>query len=325
MVTTHNGKVGIDLVMISVVVPTRNKGESIACRLRSLFRQTLARDRYEIIVVDNESTDDTRQVLAQLSLEAENLRWVTEPIPGRARARNRGIRESAGDLVVFLDDDIQVGTDHLERHLAYHTKSEPVTVISQVVDVSPTRPSWLRDYLHARQTIGASRSKNQDVRTPLGLYFTTGNVSLLRDTLESIRIGDGNSALYFDPSLNVREDGDMGCRLVKMGVQFLFADDIVCYHNHPRDLDSLLKRSYEVGYSTVRLIEKHPELAAHNRLTTSIRTNSSLLVACVGLFLPAFLMRPLWTEPFYKIIGGLLLHQANRGYQSAWRERKMYQ
>jgi glycosyltransferase involved in cell wall biosynthesis len=310
---------------ISVIIPTRNNGLRLADRLRPLFHQTLPADEFEIVVVDNGSSDNTDRVLRQLSEEATNLRWVTEPAVGRARARNRGIWEARNELIVFLDDDIDVSPDHLVQHRTYHMHDpERLAVIGRVVDTSPINPVWLKDYFHARQVAGSGRSKEHSPDVPLGLRFATGIVSLLRDTLEHVRIESerDESALYFDPSFIIREDGDLGCRLVKAGVRFVFADDIVGYHHHPRTWQAIKARSYEAGYDWVRLLGKHPEVAAAARRMTAPRLNHlGLLAACVGLFVPAFLIRHRWPEPMRKVVGGLLLYQANRGYRQALKDR----
>lgn len=309
-------------MMISVIIPTRNNARYLIERLGPLFRQTLSPDEYEIIVVNNASTDRTEQVLAQLSSEVRNLRCVAEPIMGRSEARNRGIRESCGDLIVFLDDDIEVQTDHLERHRAYHLQAiSPIAVVGHVTDVSPIEPAWLADYFYTRQ-IGGSQWRSSDGGATGGLHFVTQSVSVKRETLELARMAGEGQPLYFDPSLKWRHDGDMGCRLAKAGVLIVRGEDIHCSHHHPRDLRAIWQRSYQIGYDTVRLLEKHPEVRNNVRnLTASSLLNLGLLVICMGLFLPAFAVRPLWPELFRKVIGGLLYYQSNRGYRQALLQR----
>ena len=309
---------------ISVIIPTRNNAAQLVRWVPRVLHQTIPPDDFEVVVVDNGSTDDTPQVLAQMSSKAKNFQWVTEPTPGRALARNRGIREALGELIVFLDDDIEVQPDYLERHLTHHAEAPGRSaVIARVVDVSPIRPAWLGDYFRARQVAGSSGLNVTHSQIQLGLHFATGNASLLRSTLECIRIGSDSLPIYFDPSFKVREDGDVGCRLIKAGVQFILADDILCYHHHPRTLQSILLRSYEAGYSLVRLLENHPEARAGARnVTPSPLVNLLLLTACIELFVPAYLLRTVWPEPMRKVAGGLLMYQANRGYQRALRESR---
>lgn len=313
------------LMKISVVVPTKNNGDRVGATLRHLFHQTIPAEHYEIVVVDNGSTDNTEEVLFGLQKEAVNLRWVKEHKTGRAHARNRGISESRGEVVLFLDDDIEVEANHLESHLAYHAQSkDPVAVIGRVIDISPITPAWAEDYFHERQVAGSPVTDSDDSGIPLGFYFATGNVSLLRSTLDSIKSYRDGELFYFDPAFRVREDGELGCRLTKKDVRFVFADDILCLHHHPRSWQSIIVRSYDGGYALVQLIEKHPEIRGigQRNVTSSILINFGLGVVCIGLFVPAFLVRSIWPQLLRKVVGALLAYQTNRGFQQALRDRR---
>lgn len=302
---------------ISVIIPTRNHANRIAEPLKAVLGQTLPARQYEVIVVDNGSTDSTVQVLSRLAAEAPNLRWVSEPVVGKAAARNRGIRESASELVLFMDDDIRVLPDHLERHLAHHDDAgRSVAVIGAMKDISSMEPSWLEDYFRSRQWLIAPQ-------TGAGLsplQFVTGNVSLRRLDLEQARMGDADPPVYFDPAFSMRQDGELGYRLGRAGVQMVLAEDIECYHDHPRNLGVVLHRSYGSGYATAQLIQKHPELALEfSKLPASPVIKHGLFLACVLLLIPVFIVRPIWRQPSRKVIGAYLYYHRIRGYQQGLR------
>lgn len=97
---------------LSVIVPARNAAGSLPPLLRSLDAQTLARDRFEVIVVDNDSSDGTAEVA-----ERHGAKVVREPIANRSRARNRGARAAATDLYAFTDADCAARPEWLEALL----------------------------------------------------------------------------------------------------------------------------------------------------------------------------------------------------------------
>jgi glycosyltransferase involved in cell wall biosynthesis len=90
-----------DLPFISVVIPVWNSPDSIAKCLSALAAQTYPRDRYEVLVVDNGSTDETADVVRCFPLAT----LLAEPVAGSYRARNRGVRSARGEYVVFTDAD----------------------------------------------------------------------------------------------------------------------------------------------------------------------------------------------------------------------------
>lgn len=93
--------------MISVVIPTRNRGEFLGAALESLTRQELSADRFEVLVIDNGSTDQTASVVDEYAARLENLRYFHAPEPGLHIGRHRGMMEAKGDILVFADDDIE--------------------------------------------------------------------------------------------------------------------------------------------------------------------------------------------------------------------------
>lgn len=96
---------------VSVVVSTYNRCDTLRQALESLLDQDCDKTRYEIVVVDNNSTDGTRQTIESFSRRSRGLRYVFEPRQGLSHARNCGIGTSVAPLIAFTDDDVHVSGD----------------------------------------------------------------------------------------------------------------------------------------------------------------------------------------------------------------------
>ena len=95
---------------VSVVICTHNRSPGLRSVLDDLGRQAGVGDlRWELLVVDNNSTDDTRMVVeARMAVRDLPLRYAFEPVQGKSRAMNRGIAETSGEVIVFTDDDVTI-------------------------------------------------------------------------------------------------------------------------------------------------------------------------------------------------------------------------
>ena len=95
-------------VLISVIVCTHNRSDLLADVLETLSNQTLNEFNYETIIVDNNSTDDTRNVAQRFCSRCRNMAYFFEEQQGLSYARNRGWREANGEYVAYIDDDCKV-------------------------------------------------------------------------------------------------------------------------------------------------------------------------------------------------------------------------
>jgi glucosyl-dolichyl phosphate glucuronosyltransferase len=249
---------------VSVIVCTRNRASGLAETLDSLTAQSLARQRYEVIVVDNWSTDSTRQV-AETALEREGLRGrcVLERALGLNNARNRGVEDSRGEIVAFLDDDARALPAWLDALLAAFAAGTPDGVggpVELVWQAPP--PRWQhRDYfrLLAEFDLGAERCA-----VDVFPYLVGTNMAFTRDTFR--RVG------LFDPRFdrqgtNLLSMGDTEfChRVVQSGGHLFYEPRARVRHLVPPDratLSFLLRRSYSNGRSLRRLKALRSDLDA---------------------------------------------------------------
>jgi len=136
--------------LISAVVCTHNRATQLRRALASLAAQTLPADRYEIVVVDNASTDATRDLVTRELAGLPQLRYVFEPALGVSRARNAGWRAARAPLVAYLDDDAVAAPDWLARATSAFAllKPAPACLGGPVLPIwEAPRPAWLPDAL----------------------------------------------------------------------------------------------------------------------------------------------------------------------------------
>jgi GT2 family glycosyltransferase len=257
------------MVEISVVIPTYNRlGVLVRC-LRALEEQTLNRARYEIIVVDDGSTDGTAAALAGRL----GVRCIHQPRRvGLAAARNVGIRAAVGRYVLFLGDDVIARPHLLEQHLAAHGRApgEHIAVLgdapwSAVEPLSPlTR--YLTEGGAVQQLRAPAIADPEDV--PFGC-FDTCNLSLSRDFL--LRHG------LFDEEFRHADgaDTELAYRLRRHGMRIVFRKEIAADHSQPTSYRSARSRTRVAGAVGLLMSRKHPELRAvdvvrANRLTARL-------------------------------------------------------
>ncbi len=102
--------------MISIIIPTLNRSPTLAIAIKSFVTQNFPGDEFEIIVVDNGSNDDTKQIVATAIANHPDhqIHYIYEPEPGLLSGRHRGALEAKGNILIFVDDDIQADVNWLQ-------------------------------------------------------------------------------------------------------------------------------------------------------------------------------------------------------------------
>jgi glycosyltransferase involved in cell wall biosynthesis len=233
-------------VTLSVVIPTYNRSASLAVTLAGLGRQTYPANQFEVIIVSDGSTDNTENVVAAYQMVVKNsVRFIGQSNAGPSVARNRGITESAHDVVVFLDDDVEPVPEFLQNHAIWH-ESDPLRSVIGPMSPDPARqnlePIWiiwehekLQRLYRMFKTGGAYAGK------PAGPeHFYSGNVSVRREWLLQ--------ANGFDTRFTRQEDVELASRLAQSyGIHFLFDFSADGVHRPVRTFESWLRIPCEYG------------------------------------------------------------------------------
>lgn len=138
--------------LVSVVVCTFNGGELLRLCLEGLTRQDVPSSRYEVIIVDNNSTDGSGNLAEEYCRKMSNYRCVCETQQGLSHARNRGCREARGEYLLYLDDDAIPSDGHLRNVLAVIDACSPDIFGGPIFPYYTTpKPSWFRDEYEVRK------------------------------------------------------------------------------------------------------------------------------------------------------------------------------
>ncbi len=131
-------------MFLSVIIPTKDRAAALHDLLMSIKDQNLASDRYEVIIVDNGSDDNTRAVWKSFRKQIKNLNYVFENQPGLHNGRHAGLRTAIGDILVFADDDTRVFPTWLEAIAEAFERREVMLVGGKCLPLFESRPPpWL--------------------------------------------------------------------------------------------------------------------------------------------------------------------------------------
>lgn len=167
--------------MISVIICTYNRADLLTDVLQTVCEQTLERSQYEVIVVDNNSSDDTAAVSHTFAVRYPNVRYCFEAQQGLSHARNRGWQEARGDYVAYIDDDCKVPEGWLAAAKAVIERVAPDLFGGPFFAFYNTpKPAWYKDSYgsHTPYTQAQQLKKADD------LYG--GNLFLRRDLFEQV-------------------------------------------------------------------------------------------------------------------------------------------
>lgn len=214
--------------LISIIIPVWNSERRIAMALEAIARQTAPRDQFEVIVVDNGSTDGT----AEAAQRFDFARVLSEPIPSSYRARNRGLAEARGEYVLFTDADCVPDPDWVAQAIAATQRMPDAglyageIVLFREEGAGPLAANY--EELH---------SFNQKGNVAFGFCFTA-NWLCRRDDLRAIG--------GFNQDLLSAGDSECSRRMVAAGHKLVHAPDMIVRHPTRASLKELIRKRRRV-------------------------------------------------------------------------------
>jgi len=236
-------------MFFSVVIPTYNRWPILEKCLTALEEQTPSGEieGYEVVVVDDGSTDGTPARLREQASRFPHVRLIEQAHGGPAEGRNRGVDHARGDVIVFIDSDLVV---------------TPVFLLSHA---RALQRSWTQRGNRLCFTYGAvintanfdqPSAERHKLRDLSWAYFATGNVAIDRAVLQQSGLFDTSFRLYG------WEDLELGERLRLMGVELIKCPEAVGYHWHPAlslaQVPDLIRVEQERAKMGLVFYRKHP-------------------------------------------------------------------
>lgn len=238
------------LIELSVIIPAYNRKDALKECVLSLFNQDYPRERYEIIVVDDGSSDGTAKMMAAIVRQYPGIRYIQGSHQGPASARNAGIKESIGRIIAFTDNDCIPANDWVRNIIHAHQTHKNVLAIGGLTSVGPHN---IKAQVSQSLSDGAISIHINDKKEYI--FFPTCNVSFKREHLK-----ETFSELF---PLPAGEDLEFFWRIFKKGNKFFFDEKLRVFHNCHPNFKSFLKQAFMYGrgnYLVKYLHHDHPLL-----------------------------------------------------------------
>lgn len=213
--------------LISVIIPTHERGSMLHALLLGLNLQTLPREQFEVLVVDDASTEDPTAQLQSLPLQYA-LTVIRQAKQGPAAARNKALAVARGRYILFLNDDIRANPRLLQEHLnVQQALQKPMAVLGSFGFPQDIRQDRLSRLLEDQGVIITTRHFQSGSRYSHQAFWT-GNLSIARQLLDEVGHFDET---FQEPS---HEDIELGVRLERQkGLEVLYHAAASVDHLHP--------------------------------------------------------------------------------------------
>jgi len=253
------------MIEFSVVVPVYQGVETLPRCLNALLHQSIDQSRYEIIVVDDGSCDQTAS-LAESILGSYTAQVIRAPHGGPAQARNLGAQAARSDLLLFTDADCEPALDWLER----------LTRVFADVTISGAKGVY-----RSRQRSLVARFVQQEYQDKYDRMLRLPSIDFVDTYSAAYRRAVFITSGGFDTSFTTAsvEDQEFSFRLTEQGCRLVFVPDAIVYHQHDATLREYARRKYGIGYWKPLVLRRHPGKAIKDSHTPQLIKLQIVLLA----------------------------------------------
>lgn len=210
---------------LTIAIPTYNRAGLVREAIKSLMDQNNQSDAWEILIVNNNSTDNTEKTLKQLKQDCDRLRYVNEAIAGSSQARNRAIKECRTEYILFVDDECTFRDDYVDRAIQIISKHEPKMFGGPVyARFLEGAPAWFLSEYGAFSIPEATGRSNR-------VFLSGANIGFKVDAIAHIGGFDPKLGM-FGPAMGYGEETAVEMKMLeKYGPDAVWFDaDFINYH-----------------------------------------------------------------------------------------------
>ena len=225
------------MIRLSLVIATYNRAEQLMVTLVSVAAQSKTPSAWECIVVDNNSSDNTRERVGEFIAEHPmlNIRYHFESNQGLSYARNAGIAQAQGDIIAFIDDDERIVPDFISAYITLFDRHPAAMAAGgKIIAEYPTgRPEWMSHY--TERPIANPMDFGDYIRTfPRGRIPGGGNMAMRREVFD--KVGLFNTSLgRTGKRLIGGEESDLFERIAEAGMECYYTPRAVMHHIIPAE------------------------------------------------------------------------------------------
>jgi glycosyltransferase involved in cell wall biosynthesis len=247
--------------MFSIIIPTYNRSDNLDETLNAYLQQTSPELIEEIIIIDDGSEDVHKQknknIIDNFIENAPfNIKYFYRKNKGPAEARNYGINNALGDVILLTGDDIVPHRDLVKEHFFYHKKFDFIKNISVLGrirwPIEKKFTTFMKFINEKGLQFGYSIIDNEN-NVPY-TFFYTSNISIHRRFLLEDKLFDTEFPYA------AWEDIELAYRMKNRGLKIVYNKNAIGYHNHEITFDSFRKRQERAGYAANIFCHKHPQL-----------------------------------------------------------------
>ena len=287
-------------------MPTHNRKDSLQRALLGVVQQTAAYDQFEVIVVADGCTDDTRDMLDDFTCDF-SLTVVEIEGAGAAVARNHGARLAKGKILIFMDDDEVPCQEFIAQHIRCHEEERNRLVIGPYLPVIKRRTSYFRTNI---RSWWYDQFTNMERKGHRFSYrdFLAGNVSMMKSDFKSLG-GFDESFRYIEGFKGACscEDWELGVRAITQGLDFHYCAQAYADHfeHETTNLRKFMARATQEGRGEFMMAERHPEIIENLQLANykagSFFEGLPLHLALYHSgFIDGFFMMMRWSLPLFE-------------------------